>query len=148
MTRAELLSFLRSHRYAVQSSVSARGTPQAAVVGVAVSDTFEVVFDTLQASRKARNLIANPAVALVFGSMAPDAARTVQLEGVADFPSGRERDRLIALYLSLFPDGVQRQSLPDLTYVRVIPRWLRDADYSVAPPRIEEWDSKTLAALS
>ena len=40
MTRDELLQFMRSEKYAVQTSVSPGGTPQAAVVGIAVSDHF------------------------------------------------------------------------------------------------------------
>jgi hypothetical protein len=38
MTRAELLAFLRSQRHASVASIAADGAPQAAVVGVAVSD--------------------------------------------------------------------------------------------------------------
>ncbi len=147
MTRAGLLAFLRSQRYAVQATVSARATPQAAVVGVAVSDAFEIVFDTLESSRKAVNLAANPTLALVFGSVAADATRSVQLEGRADFPAGAERERLVDLYLAVFPDGRERQAWPGLTYVRVIPAWLRDSDYAGTPPRIEEWDAAGLAGL-
>jgi len=36
MTRGELLAFIRSEKYAVQASVTADGSPQAAVVGIAV----------------------------------------------------------------------------------------------------------------
>lgn len=147
MTRAALLAFLRSQRHAVQASVSAEGTPQAAVVGVAISDDFEIVFDTLRSSRKAANLARAPAIALVFGSVAADATRTVQLEGRADFPAGADRERLVSLYLAVFPDGRERQGWPGLTYVRVVPQWLRDADYAATPPRIEEWDAAGLARL-
>ncbi len=147
MTRAALLDFLRSHRHAVQASVSAQGRPQAAVVGVAVSDDFEIVFDTLRSSRKAENLAHAPAIALVFGSVAADATRTLQLEGHADFPEGAERERLVRLYLSVFPEGRERQEWPGLTYVRVVPHWLRDSDYAETPPRIEEWDAAALARL-
>jgi hypothetical protein len=38
-------------------------------VGIAVTDRFEVVFDTLGSSRKARNLRANPSIALVLGGL-------------------------------------------------------------------------------
>ncbi len=41
MTRADLLQFMRAHRYAVQASVSAAGLPQAALVGIVVTDGFE-----------------------------------------------------------------------------------------------------------
>lgn len=143
LTRAELLSFLRHHRYAVQSSVSPQGTPQAAVVGVAITDRFEVVFDTLETSRKAQNLRANPAVALTFGSLATDAARTVQMEGRAVQATGPDRERLITAYLEVFPDGVERQDWTGLVYFCVTPSWLRYSDFSVMPPVVEEWDLGT-----
>jgi general stress protein 26 len=148
VTRDELLSFLRRHRYAVQASVSPTGTPQAALVGVAVSDAFEIVFDTLSTSRKALNLASRGNIALVFGSTAPDADRTVQIEGMADILKASASDQLVALYLSLFPDGVERQAASDLIYVRVTPNWIRDSDFTVTPPRLEEWDAKALAALA
>jgi len=46
VTRADLLEFIRSHTYAVQASVSPSAAPQAAVVGVVVTDRFELFFDT------------------------------------------------------------------------------------------------------
>jgi hypothetical protein len=60
MDRAELLGFLRRHRLAVQASVSSTGAPQAAVVGFGVSDELELVFDTLDTTRKVGNLRHNP----------------------------------------------------------------------------------------
>jgi hypothetical protein len=60
VTSRELLEFLQTHRLAVQTSVSASGGPQAAVVGIAVSDRFEIIFDTLASTRKAVNLRRNP----------------------------------------------------------------------------------------
>ena len=60
MTPGDLLAFMRTHRVAVQASVSAGASAQAAVVGIAITDRFEVVFDTLGSSRKAANLRANP----------------------------------------------------------------------------------------
>lgn len=67
MTARELLAFMRTHRVAVQASVTGTAAAQAAVVGIAITDRFEVVFDTLDSSRKARNLRANPSIALVMG---------------------------------------------------------------------------------
>lgn len=87
MTRAELLTFLRRHRLTIQASVSASGAPQAAVVGFAVSDDLEIVFDTIGTTRKAQNLRRDPRVALVVGW---DAEQTAQIEGVADEPQGAE----------------------------------------------------------
>ena len=94
MTSRELLAFMRTHRVAVQASVTPTAASQAVVVGIAITDRFEVVFDTLGSSRKARNLRANPSIALVMGGLMPDDERTVQYEGVADEPEGVERERL------------------------------------------------------
>ena len=90
MTPQELLSFLRSHRLAVQASVSAVGDVQAAVVGFAVSDRFEIVFDSLGSTRKVANLRGNPRIAVVIGW---DDEQTVQIEGIADEPTGDELAR-------------------------------------------------------
>ena len=147
MTRATLLAFLRSHRYAVESSVHAAGTPQSAVVGIAVSDDFAIVFDTIDTSRKAQNLRRHGEIAFVIGGLAANEQRTVQYEGVADEPLGAERNRLVDLYLGVFPDGRERQSWPGLIYVRVTPRWLRYSDYSQDPPEIVELDHEALRAL-
>ena len=126
MNRAELLAFLRRHRYAVQASSAPDGSPQAAVIGVAVTDELELVFDTLGTTRKAENLRADPRIALVVGW---DEEQTVQLEGVADEPQGAELARLKAVYFARFPDGPERESWPDITYFRVKPSWARYSDF-------------------
>lgn len=138
MTPVALLDFLRRHRLAVQASVSATGRPQAAVVGIAVTDKFEIVFDTLESTRKAQNLRRNRRLALVIGGLDAGDERTVQYEGVADEPSGEELERLKSVYYAVFPDGPSRLGWPGLVYVRVRPTWVRYSDYNVDPPEIVE----------
>jgi general stress protein 26 len=140
-----LLDFMRLHRLAVQASVSAAGVPQAAMVGFAVTDQLEIVFDTLHTTRKAQNLRQNPHLALVIGGWVPDDERTVQYEGEADEPSGAELDRLKQVYYAAYPDGPGRASWPGLIYVRVRPRWVRYSDYNKDPPEIVEFQAKDLA---
>src|SRR5712671_5841440 len=147
ITRTALLEFLRSRRYAVQSSLHPGGAPQSAVVGIAVSDAFEIVFDTLASSRKGQNLRRRAEIAFVIGSLEGNDERTVQYEGRADEPTGLERARLTELYFNVFPDGRERQKWPGLTYIRAIPRWLRYSDYNVDPPVILEWDAAELRRL-
>jgi len=139
MTARELLTFMRTHRVAVQASVTPAAAPQAAVVGIAITDRFEVVFDTLGSSRKAHNLRANPSIALVMGGLLPGDERTVQYEGVADEPDGAERERLTEAYYGVYPDGRDRLSWPGLTYFRVRPRWIRYSDFGQGPPLIAEF---------
>jgi general stress protein 26 len=144
MTARALLDFLRSHRLAVQSSVSPAGAAQAAVVGFGISDRFEIVFDTLSTTRKAQNLRRNPKIALVIGGLAAGDERTAQYEGVADEPSGAELDRLKQVYYAAYPDGPGRLSWPNLIYVRVTPTWVRYSDYNAAPPLIVEFGAAEL----
>jgi pyridoxine/pyridoxamine 5'-phosphate oxidase len=107
---------MRNHRYAVQGSAHATGAPQSAVVGIAVSEDFEIVFDTIDVSRKGQNLRRRADIAFVFGGLAPNDERTVQYEGVADEPTDAERTRLTELYFAVFPDGRERQKWPGLIY--------------------------------
>lgn len=139
MDRAELLHFLRSHKLAVQASVSAANAPQAAVVGFVVTDELEIFFDTLASTRKALNLRRNPKIVLVIGGFTPGDERTVQYEGVADEPSGAELDALKQLYFARFPDGRERQTWPGITYFRARPTWVRFSDYNCDPPLVVEF---------
>ena len=147
LSRAQLLHFLRQHRLAVQASIATTGGVQAAVVGIAVSDTFELVFDTLDTTRKVHNLAQDPRIALVIGGLLDGEEQSVQYEGLADRPTGTELASLQDLYFRAFPDGRDRLSWPGITYVRVKPRWLRFSDYRADPPMILEFDQAQLEAL-
>jgi hypothetical protein len=147
LSRAELLSFLRGPRYAVEASVSPAGQPQAAIMGIVVSDAFEVLFDTLGSTRKMANLRANPRIALAIGSLEAGAHRGVQLEGLADEPGGGELERVKELYFARFPEGRARLAWPGITYVRVRTSWLRYSDYSGPKPLVLEYTAEALAAL-
>jgi hypothetical protein len=129
---------MRQEPYAVQASARDDGMPQAAIVGVVVSEQFEVFFDTLGSSRKASNLRRRPHAAMVLGPTAAGSAHTLQLEGRVDEPRGADLDRLLELYFARFPDGRDRQRLPDITYWRLRPTWIRFSDFSVDPPHIVE----------
>src|ERR1700760_2438716 len=116
MDLAELVRFMRRRRIAGQASVSPAGGPQAAVVGIAISDSGEIVFDTLGDTRKAKNLRIDPRIAFVIGW---DEERTVQYEGIADEPQGAELARVKEVYFSVFPDGRERERWAGITYFRV-----------------------------
>ena len=65
--------------------------------------------------------------------------RTVQLEGIADEPTGTNLECLKELYFVRFPDGRDRQHWPGSTYIRVRPHWLRFSDFNQSPPAITEF---------
>ncbi len=56
-------------------------------------------------------------------------SRPSRFEGVADEPKGAELDRLKKVYFEAYPDGPERQSWKDITYVRVRPTWVRYSDF-------------------
>ncbi|MGZ3418121.1 MAG: pyridoxamine 5'-phosphate oxidase family protein [Polyangiales bacterium] len=142
MERSEILAFLRSAREWVEATVSPDGAPQAAVVGVAVTDELELVFDTVDSSRKCRNLRAEPRVALTMWN----GERTAQIEGVADEPKGEELARVQKAYFAAFPDGPSRLPWPGLTYVRVRPTWIRISEFVDGAPRVTELTREDLRA--
>lgn len=148
MTTAEVLAFMRTQKLAVEASVSAARAAQAAVVGIAVTDALEIVFDTLDSTRKVANLRGNPRLAFVIGGATFGDERTVQYEGMADEPKGAERDRIVSAYYRAWPDGPSRASWPGLTYVRVRPMWIRYSDFNQSPPLVVEFDERQLAGAS
>ena len=133
MTRSELYEFLRKHRLAAVSTINP-ASPQAAVIGIAVTEELDIIFDTLSTSRKYANLLADPRVALVVW----DGAETVQYEGAADLPTGSDLDACKRIYFEAWPDGPEREKWPDIAYVRIRPRWIRYSDFGQTPARIEE----------
>jgi hypothetical protein len=140
MTKTELLEFMRAHRVAVQASVSSVGGAQAAVVGIGVTDDLEIVFDSVDTTRKVQNLRQNQRIAFVIGGLAPGDERTVQYDGIADEPLGPELEKLKAVYYAAHPDGPDRLSWPGLVYVRARPTWIRHSDFNKNPPEIVEFE--------
>lgn len=135
MTRSDLYDFIAAHALGVLSSVSAEGMPQSALVGIAVTEELEIVFDTLDSTRKYKNLISNAKASFVVGW---EEETTVQFEGEAFLPVGEELERYKRVYFAKWPDGASRQSWPGLVYFVVRPRWIRYSDFSQRPPLIEE----------
>ena len=135
MDKDNLHTVMAEHRYGVVSSISATGTPQSALVGIAVTDQLEIVFDTLRSTRKYGNLIARPACSVVLGF---PGEKTIQLQGNAMEPDGAERTRYQEAYFLTWPDGRDRTGWPGMTYLVVRPTWIRFSDFDQRPPLIEE----------
>ena len=90
MERNELLAYLLSNRLGILGTLAPSGEPQAAIVGYAVTPDLEIIFDTLQTTRKYRNMTANPCVSFTVGNtVGRGDERTVQYEGVAEEQIGR-----------------------------------------------------------
>jgi antitoxin (DNA-binding transcriptional repressor) of toxin-antitoxin stability system len=133
MTRDHFVEFVRAARQGVVATVDVHGDPEAALVGLAVNDAAEVIFDSLSGARKVHNVRAHPRVALVIGC---DGGVSVQVEGVADILAGSVRDKYGAIYLSQFPGA--RALNDELSIVRVVPLWTRYYDARQAPALVLE----------
>jgi uncharacterized protein YhbP (UPF0306 family) len=144
MDRPGLLAFLRLHPWAVQASTAPGGSAQAALIGFAVTDDLQIVFEALESTRKIQNLRRNPRIALVIGGWTAGDERTIQYEGVTDEPQGEELQGLREIYLRRFPGGWSRKSWPGWVYVRVRPTWLRYSDYTSRLPSIAEFTALDL----
>jgi len=135
MDQAAIYSFMARFRYGVISSTSRNGTPQSALVGIAVTQDLEVVFGTEKSSRKYPNLIERPMCSFVVGW---SGEQTVQFEGVAVEPEGTELERVQKAYYLAWPDGPARLLWPNIAYFVVQPRWIRFSDFDQVPPMIVE----------
>jgi Pyridoxamine 5'-phosphate oxidase len=142
MTREEIYLFVRARRFAVVSTIMDDGSPESALVGIAVTPDLELIFDTTDSTRKCANLRRDPRAAFVIGWRGDYLAhtggfQTMQYSGVADEPQGEELSRLLDIYLAAHPEGAERRNWPGLTYFRVRPRWVRYSTY-YRPRQIEE----------
>jgi len=136
MTRADLYDFIAKHNLAVLGSISPQGAPQSALVGIAVTNNLEIVFDTVKSTRKYGNLIANPACSLVIGWTSEI---TLQYEGEARETGGIDLAPYQAIYFDKWPECRAHLSWPGITYFVVRPKWIRYSDFNRNPPLIEEF---------
>src|ERR1700689_1899588 len=119
---AELARFVAACDLAVVSYLSPEGTPQSAVVGIAVTPELELVFDTVASSRKYRNLKARPECSIVLWK----GEVTMQYEGIAEETTANHYKDA---YFEKMPNGRGRLSWPGITYFVVRPKWIRYSDF-------------------
>ena len=133
MTEADLHAFIATHRLGVLGTICPADTPQSALVGIAVTQQLEIVFDTVKTSRKYPNLIARPSCSFVIGGWGKG-AQTVQYEGAAEELRSPELKRYQEAYFAAWPDGPARLSWPGIVYFVVRPTWIRYSDFDQNPP--------------
>ncbi len=135
MNKADLFKFMAGRKLGVLGSITLDGSPQSALVGIAVTPELEIIFDTVASSRKYGNLLANPVASFVVGW---SGEVTVQFEGEAFHPLGAELARYQQMYFAVWPECRDHLSWPGIAYFVVRPKWIRYSDYDQRPPLIEE----------
>jgi hypothetical protein len=134
LSRDEIQKFIAASRYGVVATNAPSGAPESAIVGVAATMALELVFDTVDSTRKIANLRRDPNVSAVIGFTDEG---TLQYEGVADEPAGEDLARIQHVYFEAFPDGPSRLTWAGITYVRVRPSWLKFTSYTDAAKNTE-----------
>jgi pyridoxine/pyridoxamine 5'-phosphate oxidase len=135
MDKAAIHSFMARSRYGVLCSISSDGTPQSALVGIAVSSELEIIFDTVKSSRKYPNLLRNSTCSFVVGWQGE---QTVQFEGIAVEPQGEELRKYQEAHFAVWPECRAHLSWPGIAYFVVRPTWIRYSDFDHKPPLIDE----------
>jgi pyridoxine/pyridoxamine 5'-phosphate oxidase len=132
-----LYDFIRQHKLCVLATSGLEDhRPEAAVVGFAVTERLEIIFDTVRSSRKYRNLATQPRVAVVIGWKHET---TVQYEGEAIELDGPEDDGYRETYYNVYPEGRERVATWDgLVHFVVRPKWIRYSNFN-EPVVIEEF---------
>ncbi|WPU95322.1 pyridoxamine 5'-phosphate oxidase family protein [Mucilaginibacter sabulilitoris] len=129
-----IYNFIKKHSLAVLTTVNKDAAPEAALIGIAVTPNLEIVFDTANISRKYRNMLYNPAVALVIGW---DNEITLQYEGMATELNGAD-DLYKNLYFDTFKDArLRAETLHGIVYFKISPHWVRYCNYN-NPTMIKE----------
>jgi general stress protein 26 len=135
MDKAKIYDFMKQYRLAVLSTVSTKNGPESALIGIAVSEKLEIIFDTVKTSRKYQNLLQNPSVAIVIGW---DNETTVQYEGIATELNGPAAEYYKEIYFKVYPDGRERdKTWPHIVHFKITPKWVRYSN-SNDPPVVEE----------
>ncbi len=135
----ELLTFLKAHRCG-ELVINSDDVLSESVI-VAVSESSEIIFQTLETTPKCQNLRKYPNVAFVVGL--DKHKEQVRLEGFAEELKGEDRETLKILYFSFFPNGRLRDQWPGITYFRVRPRWARYSNFLT--DRIVEFNERYFA---
>ena len=98
-----IYQFINRQKLGVVSTINPDSKPEAAVVGIAVSQSLEIIFDTVTTSRKYQNILHNSHVAFAIGW---DNEITVQFEGIAEvLDDSSEADKLREIYYKTYADG-------------------------------------------
>lgn len=121
--------FINQQKLGVVATIGQINEPQAALVGIAVSKSLEIIFDTVRASRKYKNILQSPKIAIVIGW---EEEITVQYEGLAEvLGEDSLADNLKEVYYQTYPEGRERANTwPGLVHIKVTPHWIRFSKFN------------------
>jgi general stress protein 26 len=125
-TQQKILEFLKQHNECVIATSSEHG-PEAATVGFSETPKLELTIGTTSDSRKFRNIMREPYVAIVVGF---SGNVTVQYEGIARVLGGEELVERQKLHFKKIPGVKHYKDDPHQIYLSISPTWVRFTDFS------------------
>jgi len=135
MDKREIYDFIKRQKITVISTISKDNKPESAVIEFAETENLDLIFDTFSTSRKYKNLKENPYASFVIGW---DENITVQYEGVASEIKGEELETYKAIYFAKNSRAKRWEERENITYFKVIPKWIRYSDLRMYPWKIYE----------
>lgn len=133
-TKECILRLLKKTKLAVISTIGDLA-PESAVLEFGETEDLELIFDTLNSSRKYKNLKRNKHVSFVIGW---DENITVQFEGHAKELSDSELKEAKEIYFAKNPEAKRWEAREGITYFSVSPKWIRYSDLNKTPWDVEE----------
>ena len=118
----EAMNFLNEETYCIISTTDTNGKPESAFVAFSENEKLEIMIGTSKGSRKYKNIVRNPHVALVFGF---DGKQTLQYEGKARVLSDEERKQRLEKHFEKQPSAAKYEADPKQVYLIIEPTWLR-----------------------
>ena len=136
ITKESVLKFLKENSLCVLATADKNGKPLAATMGYAVDDEITIYLETSVKSRKYKNLISNPYVAVVVG-VANDKP-TVQVDGTAIVWKGAEAVKVWRFILDQHPEWGDLYPDPskdgDTVYFEITPKRVCYSNFTKEPP--------------
>ncbi len=133
--KEKILGTMKTCQFCVVSTVASSGQPQSALVGFSENEELELTFGTSKKSRKYKNLLKEPRVAVVFGKK--DQLLTIQYEGTAKVLKGDDLHKRLNLHFQKLP-FFKNYLDPDQVWFKIHPSWIRYSDSSSHPATIQE----------
>ncbi|MBI1833421.1 MAG: pyridoxamine 5'-phosphate oxidase family protein [Candidatus Andersenbacteria bacterium] len=129
--------FIATQILGVVATVNEQSKPESALVAITEAGNLDLIFGTSNQSRKYRNLINRPHVAITLGND-PGKPLTVQYEGEAIEIKGSEMERYRDLHIKKNPRSKKFAERSDQRWFKVKPTWIRYSDLEAKPPNIFE----------
>ena len=134
--RQKILDFMRMHNHCVISTIGPEGYPQSALVGFSQNDGLELIIGTTSDSRKYKNIVQSPHVAIVIGF--GEDKTSIQYEGTASLLEGEEKGQRLEAHYRKLPAALKHNDSPTQVYFKIQPLWVRYTDIGAESKEMEE----------